>query len=36
MRAPEDVDVLGVTGDAFMGKKYYLSNEYRPSDDGAY
>ena len=36
MRAPEDVDVLGVTGDAFKGKKYYLSDEYRPSDDGAY
>ena len=36
MRDPEDVDVLGVTGDAFKGKKYYLCDDYRPSNDGAY
>jgi hypothetical protein len=36
MRAPEDFYVLGVTGDAFKGKKYYLCDDYRPSDDGAY
>ena len=36
MRDPEEFNVLGVTSDAFKGKKYYLSNEYRPSDDGAY
>ena len=36
MRAPEDVDVLCVTGGAFKRKKYYLSDEYRTSDDDSY